>query len=136
MQFAVTATDEDGDALTYAWDFDGNGTTDSTAEDPSHTYTTAGTFNAKVTVSDGEDDTSRTVAVTVFGADDPEARFRVLVFSKTTGFRHDSIDEGIAAVRQLGKANDFQVDASEDAGVFNDATLVALRRRGLHVDHG
>ena len=54
VQFAVTATDEDDDALTYAWDFDGNGTTDSTAEDPSHTYTTAGTFDAKVTVSDGE----------------------------------------------------------------------------------
>ena len=25
VQFAVTATDEDDDALTYAWDFDGNG---------------------------------------------------------------------------------------------------------------
>ena len=50
-------------------------------------------------MSDGEDERTRTVTVTVFGADDPEARFRVLVFSKTTGFRHDSIDEGIAAIR-------------------------------------
>ena len=79
--------------------------------------------NAKVTVSDGEDERSRTVTVTVFGADDPEARFRVLVFSKTTGFRHDSIDEGIAAVRQLGEANDFQVDATEDATLFRDNVL-------------
>ena len=53
VQFAVTATDEDDDALTYAWDFDGDGETDSTVEDPSHTYTTAGTHEAKVTVSDG-----------------------------------------------------------------------------------
>ena len=76
-----------------------------------------------MTVSDGEDTRTRTVTVTVFGADDPEARFRVLVFSKTTGFRHDSIDEGIAAIRTLGAANDFQVDATEDAGVFNAAAL-------------
>jgi type 1 glutamine amidotransferase len=47
----------------------------------------------------------------------------VLVFSKTTGFRHDSIDEGIAAIKQLGSDNDFQVDASEDASVFSDAIL-------------
>ena len=63
------------------------------------------------------------MTVTVFGADDPEARFRVLVFSKTTGFRHDSIPAGIAAIRALGEANDFQVDATEDAGVFNATTL-------------
>ena len=48
----------------------------------------------------------------------PAAEFRVLVFSKTTGFRHDSIDEGIAAIQPLGEENDFQVDATEDATVF------------------
>ena len=76
-----------------------------------------------MTVSDGRTTRTRTVTVTVFGADDPEARFRVLVFSKTTGFRHDSIPAGIAAIRSLGEANDFQVDATEDAGVFNATTL-------------
>ena len=45
------------------------------------------------------------------------------VFSKTTGFRHDSIDEGIAAIRAMGRANEFQVDATEDAGVFRDSVL-------------
>ncbi len=67
------------------WDFDGDGDTDSTVEDPSHTYTAAGTYEAEVTVSDGEDERTRTVTVTVFGADDPEARFRVLVFSQDDG---------------------------------------------------
>ena len=28
--------------------------------------------------------------------------FRVLVFTKTTGFRHDSIPAGVAAIRRLG----------------------------------
>ncbi len=46
------SVDPDGTSLTYAWDFDGNGTTDSTAANPTHTYTTAGTFNATLTVTD------------------------------------------------------------------------------------
>ena len=124
VAFSVTATDADtDDTLTYAWDFDGDGTTDSTAEDPTHTYTTAGDYVAEVTVSDGEAERSRTVPVTVFGPDDPEARFRVLVFSKTAGFRHDSIDEGHAAIEQLGNENGFQVDHTEDATAFRDAVL-------------
>lgn len=49
--------------------------------------------------------------------------FSVLVFSKTAGFRHGSIDEGIAAIQELGTAHDFTVDASEDAAIFTDAGL-------------
>lgn len=49
-----TSTDPDGTPLTYAWDFDGNGTTDSTTADVSHTYTTVGNFTARLTVTDGD----------------------------------------------------------------------------------
>jgi len=48
---------------------------------------------------------------------------RVLVFSKTAGFRHDSIPEGIAIVRELGEQHGFTVDATEDAGAFTAANL-------------
>jgi type 1 glutamine amidotransferase len=48
---------------------------------------------------------------------------RVLVFSKTAGFRHDSIPAGIAAIRQLGSQNGFTVDATEDANAFTTANL-------------
>jgi type 1 glutamine amidotransferase len=48
---------------------------------------------------------------------------RILVFSKTTGFRHGSIEPGIAALRNLGAANGFEVDATEDAGQFTTANL-------------
>jgi len=49
--------------------------------------------------------------------------FAVLVFSKTAGFRHDSIPAGIAAIRQLGQQNGFTVDATEDAAAFTDTNL-------------
>jgi uncharacterized protein (TIGR03437 family) len=51
----------------------------------------------------------------------PQAR--ALVFSRTTGFRHDSIPDGIVAIRQLGQQNNFDVDATEEASAFNDANL-------------
>ncbi|POX40174.1 glycosyl hydrolase [Streptomyces sp. Ru73] len=48
---------------------------------------------------------------------------RVLVFSKTAGFRHDSIPEGITTVKELGAQHGFAVDATEDAGAFTTANL-------------
>ncbi|MFJ8673883.1 ThuA domain-containing protein [Streptomyces sp. NPDC093589] len=51
------------------------------------------------------------------------AENRVLVFSKTAGFRHDSLPDGIAAVKDLGAQHGFAVDATEDAGTFNDTDL-------------
>lgn len=47
----------------------------------------------------------------------------VLVFSKTTGFRHDNIPSAIAAIKKLGEEHQFQVDATEDAAVFTDENL-------------
>lgn len=53
--------------------------------------------------------------------------FRVLVFTKTTGFRHDSIPNGIALVQALGAAHGFTVDASEDAALFTSQGLGVYR---------
>lgn len=49
--------------------------------------------------------------------------FRVLVFSKTAGFRHDSIPDGIAALRRLGEQHHVHVDATEDSSRFTDEQL-------------
>ncbi|GAA1608503.1 ThuA domain-containing protein [Catellatospora bangladeshensis] len=48
---------------------------------------------------------------------------KVLVFSKTAGFRHSSIPNGIAAIQALGTANGFTVTATEDAAQFTTANL-------------
>ncbi|MFF1451395.1 ThuA domain-containing protein [Streptomyces sp. NPDC058274] len=44
--------------------------------------------------------------------------FSVLVYTRTTDYRHDSIPDAVAAVRCLGAARGFGVHASEDPGVF------------------
>jgi type 1 glutamine amidotransferase len=55
------------------------------------------------------------------------APFRVLVFSRTLGFRHDSIPDGIAAIEALGLEHRFAVDATEDPGTFTPSTLSRYR---------
>lgn len=53
MPLTVTFTDESiGEASHYLWDFDGDGVVDHrTANPPTYTYTTAGTFNPRLVVS-------------------------------------------------------------------------------------
>jgi glucose/arabinose dehydrogenase/cytochrome c551/c552/type 1 glutamine amidotransferase len=51
------------------------------------------------------------------------AQSRVLVFSKTAGFRHSSIRAGKLAIMQMGKENGFSVDTTEDASQFNEENL-------------
>jgi type 1 glutamine amidotransferase len=53
--------------------------------------------------------------------------YKVLVFSKTAAFRHASIPNGLAAIQQLGIENSFQVVATEDATLFNEAFLAQFR---------
>jgi type 1 glutamine amidotransferase len=48
---------------------------------------------------------------------------RILVFSKTAGFRHDSIPVAVQTLRTLGPANGLTVDATEDASAFTDGNL-------------
>jgi type 1 glutamine amidotransferase len=123
VAFSAVATDADGDALSYSWSF-GDGTT-STLQNPTHAYTQLGFYDATLTVTDGKGGTAtRTTQVNVLSREsDPDARFRILVFSKTAAFRHSSIDEGVTAIRKLGAENNFQVDASEEASLFTDENL-------------
>ena len=48
---------------------------------------------------------------------------KVLVFTKTDGYRHKSIPHGVKALKKLGETNDFSVTHSEDATVFTDKNL-------------
>ncbi len=54
----------------------------------------------------------------------PEAKpQKVLVYYKTTGFHHDCIPSGIAAIQKLGMENNFGVDTTLDSSAFTSNNL-------------
>lgn len=48
---------------------------------------------------------------------------KILVFSKTAGFHHQSIADGIIAIQQLGEENGFEVDTTTNANMFTEDSL-------------
>lgn len=48
---------------------------------------------------------------------------KVLVFSKTLGFHHNSIKQGIEAIQKLGITNKFDVDSTTNSANFTPANL-------------
>src|SRR3954454_4562281 len=53
--------------------------------------------------------------------------FKVLVYSATYGFRHDSITNGIAAIQALASTNNFSVDTTENPMSFSDTNLAQYK---------
>ncbi|MGC8750954.1 ThuA domain-containing protein [Hydrotalea sp.] len=48
---------------------------------------------------------------------------KVLVFSKTAGYHHESIAAGIGAIQKLGKENHFIVDTTTNSNFFTTSNL-------------
>ena len=67
--------DPEGGALTYAWDFDGDGTTDSDLATVTHEYQTAGAYSARLTVTDPAGKTGTTLIPITVGNSRPQVRF-------------------------------------------------------------
>ena len=81
------------------------------------TFDSAGTYTFLCDIHTG-----MTGSITV----EEPALENVLVFSRTGGFRHDSIDEGITAIQELGTANGFTVTPTEDPAAFTDTNLATF----------
>ena len=52
--------------------------------------------------------------------------FRALLFTKTVGYRHDSIPAGITMFQQQAAANNFELVQTEDSSVFTPANLATF----------
>ncbi len=50
-------------------------------------------------------------------------QFKVLVFTKTDGFHHKSINAGVTALEEMAKQHHFAMEWHEDARQFNDKKL-------------
>lgn len=59
----------------------------------------------------------------IFSGFTEKKKVRLLVFSKTTGFRHSSIGAGKLALLKMGAAQGWLVDTTEDAGFFTKDNL-------------
>ncbi|WP_167737564.1 ThuA domain-containing protein [Sphingomonas parva] len=66
---------------------------------------------------------SGVAALAPAAAKDADGKPRVLVFSHTTGYRHASIEPGIAALQGLGAREKMTIVATEDPNVFSEAGL-------------
>jgi PKD repeat protein/glucose/arabinose dehydrogenase len=70
------SSDPDNDPITYSWDLNGDGTFgDSTAQKPSYTYTSAGTYNAVLKVTDSHGSTTTSAPVTIVATSGGTATF-------------------------------------------------------------
>lgn len=108
VQFSSEGTrDPDGDPLTYAWDFDSDGTTDSTESNPSHVYRTDGEFTARLTVTDPAGKAGTASATVVVGNERPT----VELLLPTDGGVFDYEDRLSFKVR-VSDPQDGQIDCS------------------------
>jgi cytochrome c len=111
--------DPDGDPLRYAWDFDANGTVDSTEPNPTHTYTSNGLYKPTVNVTDS---TGRSAAATLPFLVGP----RPPVVSFVTPVEGQPF--------QFGQTVAFQVNVLDDEPV--DCTRVTVTYILGHAEHG
>jgi len=96
------STDPDGIIAAYSWNF-GDGTT-SAAANPSHTYASAGTYTATLTVTDNNNASARTAAtIVVSAASSTVLRSTAINLSATQTRRKVSVS-GSVAVKTDGAA--------------------------------
>lgn len=62
------------------------------------------------------------IAVT-FSCNKRDGKPRILVFSKTSAFYHESIPKGVAALMKLGAENNIDVDTTSNSAMFNEENL-------------
>ncbi|WP_461032473.1 PQQ-dependent sugar dehydrogenase [Streptomyces mayteni] len=118
---ASGSSDPEGDALEYAWDLDGDGTTDATGPTASHTYTTAGEFRPALTVTDAGG-LSTTTHLTVTAGN---ARPTLTIGSPADGTFSD-----------FGEDIPFTVRAEDPDGGPVDCTAIRVTYQLGHNQHG
>ena len=63
------------------------------------------------------------ISTTSFSPQQSSASPRLLVFTKTAGFVHNSIPEGVAALQKMAAENNWTIDTTSDAGLFTSDNL-------------
>ena len=126
--------DPDGDPITYAWDFEANGSVDSTAANPTFTYNSNGTYRATLKVTDRTGRSAAAEVLVLVGNAKPVVKLT------TTPAPEQPFQFGDTVSYTVEVTDDTEVDCSEGhRGVRarpRDARSPAVLDRGLHgLDH-
>jgi PKD repeat protein len=122
VQFTDTSTNT---PTSWAWDFDNNGSVDSTAKNPSHIYATAGSYTVKLTATNGGGSDVETKAnyVVVSNPPPPVANFTGTPTSGTAPLTVKFTDTSTNAPTSW--AWDFDNNGSVDATAKNPSHVYA-----------
>lgn len=141
VTFDSTATDADGDDITYSWDFGDD--SNSAEADPTHVYTANGTYTVTLTVSDGTDTYTTDPVEIIVGNVAPTAMFTYEATNLSVVFTDASTDPNTDDT--LTWSWDFGDDSAAnitqsptyvyaEAGTFN-VTLTVTDTYGLTDDY-
>ncbi|OQO89354.1 sugar-binding protein [Saccharomonospora piscinae] len=112
----------DGEPVTYEWDFDGDGTTDSTEPEATHTYTEGGQYTARLTVTSTANPELTAVATTTITAGNTRPTVE-LVLPKDGG------------MFSFGDTIPFQVRVNDREDGSIDCSEVVVQSQLGHDDH-
>lgn len=127
VQFTDTST---GTINSYAWDFNNDGTTDSTQQNPSWTYNTPGTYTVKLTVTGpgGNDEEVKTDYITVNPDITPPT-----VNANPTGGNYDTAQNVVltanepATIYYTTNGSDPTTSSTQYSGPINIGTTTTLK---------
>ena len=122
VQFTDTSTNN---PTSWAWDFDNNGTVDSTVKNPSHIYGTAGSYTVKLTATNGSgsDSETKTNYVVVSNPPPPVANFTGTPTSGTAPLNVQFTDT--STNNPTSWAWDFDNNGTVDSTVKNPSHVYA-----------
>ena len=116
--------------LSYSWDFDNDGTEDSTQQNPTHTFNDVGVFDATCTVIDADGDAdSESIAITV---EDPV----IIVTFDVKPDGNDTINCKSKGVTPVGLFSTSEFDATTldlDSLFVNDVAI-SEKHNKLHIN--
>jgi PKD repeat protein len=117
--FASNSTDPDGDSLGHTWNF-GDGTAQSSARNPTHTYTTPGQKTVRLTVNDGRggvDDLTKTITVR-----DPSAAKASFSFTPATPVADQTVTFTSTSTPSAGQTISSQNWDLDSDGQYDDGS--------------
>lgn len=123
VQFTDTST---GSPTSWQWDFDNNGTIDSTDQNPSYQHNTPGTYTVKLTATNacGSNDEIKTNYITVNPAPPPPAP-TVTSVTPNTGTRGQTLSPVITGTNFTGaSAVSFGAGITVNSYTVNSATQI------------